>query len=261
MLRNRLRRLGMMIALTLLGLGILYYGLYAVSDTIAAEPQEELPIARVFSPPLGFRDSMTYTTRITYVDGKLVQNTDYGIFNPELAGSTCFRMPWNRTYHAGEDLYRADDKSTEGMEVTSVAAGKVRYANPFSNYPGLVVIVEHRLLSEKTVYSVYSHLAYDTLAVTAGDIVTRGQQIGTVLPMKYTGLYPQHNPSVDDDAHLHFEMRHFYDASDISESHEACNGIVPGRGYTYPEHPDDFPARGSGYADPTTFIRERLAQP
>jgi len=240
--------------------GILFLSLLLPSSPSAAsaETEEEpLPVAEVFSPPLGYRDSLSYTPRITYVNGKLIQNTDYGVMNPELVGTTCFGIAWHKIYHAGEDLYREDAESTEGAEVTAVADGRVVYANPFTNYPGLVVIIEHRLLSEEKIYSVYSHLDDDSLAVTAGAVVTRGQRLGTVLYMRYTGRYPEDNPLGEDDSHLHFEMRYFYDARNIYISYPACNGGTPGRGYTYPEHPDHFPTSGAGYTDPSTFIEER----
>jgi murein DD-endopeptidase MepM/ murein hydrolase activator NlpD len=240
--------------------GILFLSLLLPSSPSAAsaETEEEpLPVAEVFSPPMGYRDGLSYAPRITYVSGNLIQNTDYGIMNPELVGTTCFGIAWQKIYHAGEDLYREDAESTEGTEVTAVADGRVVYANPFTNYPGLVVIIEHGLPSEQRIYSVYSHLDDDSLAVTAGDVVTRGQRLGTVLYMRYTGRYPEHNPSGEDDSHLHFEMRYFYDARNIYTSYPACNGSTPGRGYTYPEHPDDFPTPGAGYTDPSTFIEER----
>jgi len=240
--------------------GILFLSLLLPNSPsgVSAETEKEpLTVAEVFSPPLGYRDGLSYAPRITYISGNLIQNTDYGIMNPELEGITCFGIAWQKIYHAGEDLYREDAESTEGAEVTAVADGRVVYANPFTNYPGLVVIIEHGLPSEQRIYSVYSHLDDDSLAVTAGDVVTRGQRLGTVLYMRYTGRYPEHNPSGEDDSHLHFEMRYFYDARNIYTSFPACNGSTPGRGYTYPEHPDDFPTPDAGYTDPSTFIEER----
>lgn len=49
------------------------------SAALAETEEEPLPVAEVFSPPLGYRDGLSYAPRITYVDGKLIQNTDYGI--------------------------------------------------------------------------------------------------------------------------------------------------------------------------------------
>ena|GEM_PF-2523129 len=215
-----------------------------------------LPVADLFSPPLGFRDGLSYAPRIEYAGNDLIENTDYGVMNPDLVGSTCFGRPWETIYHAGEDLYRADGESTAGAEVTAVADGRVVYANLFINYPGLVVIVEHLLPSKELVYSVYIHLDDNTISVEEGELVERGQRVGTVLYQRYAGRFPDQHPD-GDDSHLHFEMRYFYDASDIYEDHLACNGRVPGRGYTYPIHPDDFPEADAGYTDPSTFVEIR----
>ena len=259
--KTKLWRMGLLTGFAFVGILCLSLLLPSTPSAASAETEEELlPVAEVFSPPLGYRDGLSYAPRITYVDGELIQNTDYGIMNPELVGTTCFGIAWHKIYHAGEDLYREDAESTEGAEVTAVADGRVVYANPFTNYPGLVVIIEHRLPSKEAkekIYSVYSHLDDNSLAVTAGDAVTRGQPLGTVLRMSYTGRYPEDNPSGEDDSHLHFEMRYFYDARNIYTSYPACNSGTPGRGYTYPEHPDDFPSPGAGYTDPSTFIEER----
>jgi hypothetical protein len=255
---RKLWKIGLLSAFVLVDILLMLLLLPSWPSAAFVETEEELlPVAEVFSPPLGYRDGLSYAPRITYVDGKLIQNTDYGIMNPELVGTTCFGIAWHKIYHAGEDLYREDAESTEGAEATAVADGRVVYANPFTNYPGLVLIIEHRLPSEEKVYSVYSHLDDTSLMVTAGDVVTRGQSLGTVLYMRYTGRYPGDHPLGDDDSHLHFEMRYFYDARNIYTSYPACNGSTPGRGYTYPEHPNDFPAPDAGYTDPSTFIEER----
>jgi murein DD-endopeptidase MepM/ murein hydrolase activator NlpD len=235
-------------------------GIAAQSADGAEAESSELPIAEEFSPPLGFRDGVSYGPLVTRVDGKLVQNTTYGVKNPELQKITCFGIQWNEIYHAGVDLYRMDAQTTQGAEVTAVADGQVVYANPLTNYPGLVIIVEHRLPPDdgpERIYSVYSHIDDTSLAVVEGQMVSRGDRLGAVLRMRYTGRYPQYNPSGEDDSHLHFEMRYFLDGSAIYEDYAACNGIAPGRGYTYPLHPDLFPGEGYGYTDPISFIAER----
>lgn len=59
-----------------------------------------------------------------------------------------------------------------------------------------------------------------------------------------------------DDSHLHFEMRYFYDASNIYVNYPNCNGYLPGRGYTHPQHPDDFPpSQSNHYTDPIGFVQ------
>ena len=64
--------------------------------------------------------------------------------------------------HTGEDWY-LPEAETGGMGVYAAAAGEVVFAG--SEYPGLVVIVEH----PDGLYSMYGHLDY-ALAVEAGSI-------------------------------------------------------------------------------------------
>jgi len=218
-------------------------------------------VADVFSPPLSFRDGLSYEPRITYNnEGQLIENTDYGIKNPDLQGDTCFRVNFDQIYHAGEDWYRADGNSTAGAEVTAVANGTVAFADPNMNYPGLVVIIEHTLTLGQKVYSVYAHLDDSSLEVEAGQVVLRGQRLAEVMYQDYTGRYPEYHPS-GDDSHLHYELRHFYNGRDIYSAYPNCNGLIPGRGYTHPETPDNFPGPKANYTDPATFIQERLATP
>ena len=244
-----------------LALGVVLL-LLALAAAGVAQGQNEntLPRAERFSPPLGFRDGVDYAPRIAYTGDELIENTDYGVLNPDLVGPTCFGQPWETIYHAGEDLYRQDGESTAGAEITAVADGRVVYANPFINYPGLVVMIEHLLPAGDLIYSVYIHLDDTTIEVTDGEMVKRGQRLGTVLYQRYAGRFPEQHPG-GDDSHLHFEMRYFYDATSIYETHPACNGRVPGRGYTYPTPPDDFPVVGAGYTDPSTFIEVRSGEP
>lgn len=206
-----------------------------------------------FGPPLGVHDRVAYGPRVTRDGGKVVEDTGYDVQNPDLKGNTCFGVAWEKLWHSGEDLYRADGKSTAGAEVTAIADGKVVYANPDLNYPGLVVIVEHNTGGE-TLYSMYAHLDDNSLEIKEGDQVSQGQRLGTVLKQRYTGRFPQLHPS-GDDSHLHFEVRRFLSARSIYSDAPACNGLVAGRGYTYPAHPGDFPVKGKGYVDPNTVTR------
>jgi hypothetical protein len=206
-----------------------------------------------FGPPLGARDGIEYAPRVLRDGGKLVEDTNYAVRNPDLKGSTCFGVPWETIWHAGQDLYRADGKSTAGAEVNAVADGTVAYANPDINYPGLVVILEHES-DGSTLYSVYAHLDDNSLEVREGEAVKRGQKLGAVLKQRYRGRYPKLHPS-GDDSHLHFELRRFLNARNIYTAAPACNGVVAGRGYTHPARPEDFPAKGKGYIDPAEFIQ------
>jgi murein DD-endopeptidase MepM/ murein hydrolase activator NlpD len=213
------------------------------------------PAAAQFSPPLGFRDGQVYAPHVEYdAQGNLVEDTRFGVQNPDMVGQTCFGASWDQVYHAGEDLYRVDGASAVGAEVTAVADGTVVYANPNLDYPGLVVIIAHALASGRTIYSMYAHIDRDSLAVYAGQAVVRGQRLGKVMYQAYSGRSPARHPS-GDDSHLHFEMRYFLDGRDIyGTAYSDCNGLVAGRGYTYPQRPVDFPAPGAGYADPASFI-------
>lgn len=205
-----------------------------------------------FGPPLGANDGVEYAPRVLKDGERLIEDTNYGVKNPDLRGGTCFGVPWETIWHAGQDLYRADGESTAGAEVAAVADGVVAYANPDLNYPGLVVIVEHEVDGKK-LYSVYAHLDDNSLAVAKGDEVRRGDRLGAVLKMAYTGRYPEYHPS-GDDSHLHFEMREFLNARNIYDQAPACNGLVAGRGYTYPERPGDFPSAEASYVDPAEWV-------
>jgi murein DD-endopeptidase MepM/ murein hydrolase activator NlpD len=232
-------------------LSLLPFSLVAQAQTV--------PVAGAFSPPLGFGDGLSYEPRITYNnEGQLIENTDYGVKNPDMQGETCFGVNFEQIYHAGEDWYRADGESTVGAEVTAVADGIVAFADPNMNYPGLVVIIEHALASGQKIYSVYAHLDDSSLEVEAGQIVRRGQRLGEVMYQDYTGRYPEYHPS-GDDSHLHYELRDFYSGRNIYANQPGCNGLIPGRGYTYPEIPDNFPASEPSYNDPMAFIQGRLA--
>ena len=91
--------------------------------------------ASVFTHPLGFQDGITYIPRVTYDNsGNLIENTDYGVKNPDLKPrTTCFGndIPLSATYHAGEDLYYPDRNfDTAGTDVFAAADGRVMVNPP-----------------------------------------------------------------------------------------------------------------------------------
>ena len=180
----------------------------------------------------------------------MIENSAYGVKNPDMIGITCFGIDWGSIYHAGADWYRADGQSTAQAEVTAMADGIVMYIN--YNFPGGILLIEHSLPPDgvKKIYSVYGHLNPNSLTVSKNQVVTRGQRLGTVLKQYYDGRYTPYH----DDSHLHFEMRYFYNASNIYNQAD-CNGYLPGRGYTYPQHPDNFPPSLSlHYTDPVGYL-------
>ncbi len=210
-------------------------------------------IDRIFCDPFGYVGRSKYRSRLVRdIYGNIIENTDYDVNNPDLADPTsCFGVPWNQLWHAGEDLYDSTGASTQDVWVKADADGFVLYAPLDIWYPGLVVIIEHSLPSgnpSNYVYSVYSHLQVESLQVYYGQRVTRGQLIGQV-------LYQEDVPGIDD-SHLHFEIRTFLDGRNIYPPTTTCNypDNVPGVGYTYPQHPDDFPNSTQYYIHPSVFI-------
>jgi hypothetical protein len=205
----------------------------------------------VVTDPFGWLGSGFFGPRYTYDGyGNLIENTDFGIKNPDLGSRvTCFNQPFNQLWHAGEDLYWNDRSiSTDGFAVFSIAAGTVMYAPTNINYPGSVVIIRHST-STGYMYSVYAHINPASVAVTQGQNVTSGTYLGSVMYQEYSGDFPQYHQDLND-SHLHFEIRNFYDSSNIYSSYPSCNitGNIAGKGYTYPQIPDQFPNSSSHYS-------------
>jgi adenosine deaminase len=163
---------------------------------------QTVPIARKFSLPLGFRDGKSYGPRINYKNGKLIEDTEYGVKNPDMQGDTCFGLDWGKLYHAGEDWYRQDGKSTSHAEVTAVADGIVKYIS--YDFPGAVILIKHRLPpdGQQKIFSLYGHLDPNSVVVSVNQVVSRGQKLGTVLLQYYDGRYTDYH----DDSHLHFQQ-------------------------------------------------------
>src|SRR5918995_591842 len=92
-------------------------------------------------------------------------------------GTATTRMPSETVHpgwlHTGEDWYFPDGE-TGGMGVYAAAAGEVVFVG--SEYPGLVVIVQH----PDDLSSMYGHLDY-ALPVAVGQSVERGQVLGSIL--------------------------------------------------------------------------------
>ncbi len=217
------------------------------TPTPAVTPLPDRPeLTDEFISPYG---AITTTTEYEEQWNIITSDTRYGVRNFSLPGSPrkCWNVTWPRLLHSGIDLYRLDGSDAAGTELVAVADGEVAYYDPgYESYPGRVVILRHPLSDGRVLYSMYAHLG--SVFVTQGQLVVRGQPIGTVLYQV-------------DDSHLHFEMRWFLDGTWIYPSSTSCNGIVYGRGYTYLTHPDDFPVPDQGYVDPDAFIQARGGPP
>lgn len=109
---------------------------------------------------------------------------------------------FQENYHLGEDWNGTGGGNTDlGDPVYAAANGYVVFSAPHTAGWGNVVRIVHCTFpgneKRKPVYleTLYAHL--DTILVASGDIVSRGQQIGTI--GSSNGKYY---------AHLHFELRY-----------------------------------------------------
>ncbi|MCF7667175.1 MAG: M23 family metallopeptidase [Akkermansiaceae bacterium] len=128
--------------------------------------------------------------------------------------------------HFGEDWNGRDGGDSDlGDPVYAIADGVVTFAHDVRTGWGKLVLTRHAYRDKeggqvKYIDTLNAHL--DTMLVKVGQMVKRGQQIGTI-GTNY-GMYP---------AHLHFEMRH-----------NITIGIVR----------NSVPADMVNWADPTDFI-------
>lgn len=139
-------------------------------------------------------------------------------------------QPFTENRHLGDDLNGIGGGNTDlGDPLYAMANGRVLYAGWPSNGWGHVVLVQQAYPENgqrKTVQTLYAHL--DEIEVAAGDLLRRGQKIGTVGNAR--GRYL---------AHLHLEMRTF---------------ITPFVGAGYRENT-------SGWLDPSGFIQTYRGAP
>jgi hypothetical protein len=155
------------------------------------------------------------------VDMSLFSNVqDYGVRSPRHDGR----------YHTGED-WALTEANAVGQPVRAMANGIVTYAYDQGwGRDGGVVILEHTMPDDSTIYSVYGHLMQTQSApfpmgvacVSAGDVI---------------GAIADARPA----PHLHFEIR-------------ARNGRSPGQGYTW-AYPDE-----SGHRHPSRFLQNWTAR-
>jgi len=129
-----------------------------------------LPIADEFDTPLRPPDGAGVVDSLPYLDGG---------------------------QHLGEDWTTAQGDAALGEPVYSIADGWVSVAYDFANAWGKVIFIDYRLPEGR--YPPFIEVMYaqlQTMDVTSGQFVKRGQKIGTV--GNANGIYT---------AHLHWEVR------------------------------------------------------
>ncbi len=98
-------------------------------------------------------------------------------------------------YHAGEDWSGTTREGSLGTPVYSIGHGLVTYAEPLGwGRDQGVVIVQHTFTDGSTLLSFYGHLDPDTVTLSPGLCVARGEEVGHI-------GQPRTSP------HLHFEVR------------------------------------------------------
>lgn len=152
----------------------------------------------------------------------LVDGFDFPV-GPPNAKSYYNANPFGTNLHLGDDWNGVGGGNTDlGDPVYSLAHGFIVEARDHGAGWGKVIRIIHRMDSADSKgshESLYAHL--DTMLVASGDIVTRGQQVGTIGTAD--GAYL---------AHLHLEIR-------------TIIGLPLGGGYA---------SDTSGYTNPSAFI-------
>lgn len=98
-------------------------------------------------------------------------------------------------FHAGEDWGGPGNRPNLGTPVYSIGHGLVTYAQPLGwGRDQGVLIVEHTFVNGRTLLSFYGHLDPESVLLTPGTCVQRGQLVGLI-------GQPRSSP------HLHFEVR------------------------------------------------------
>lgn len=135
----------------------------------------------------------------------------------EHAALTYNAQPFLISRHLGDDLNGIGGQDTDlGDPVYAVADGHIVYAGWASDGWGNVISVLHRVPPDgRIMQSFYAHL--NTMNVPVGQLVRRGQTIGTV--GKGDGRYL---------AHLHFEIRDYTSLSAGAGYADLAQGRVSG---------------------------------
>jgi murein DD-endopeptidase MepM/ murein hydrolase activator NlpD len=158
----------------------------------------------------------------------LADGFDYPVGKPDAKGYYKARgMRLRSPLHFGEDWNGVGGGDSDlGDAISACANGVVMFAYDIRSGWGRCILIRHAYRDPKTgkvkfIDSQYAHLR--SILVKKGDVVKRGQKIGTMGSNR--GMYP---------AHLHFEMRHNLS---IGMQRESVSRTL------------------ANWADPTSFIR------
>ena len=150
----------------------------------------------------------------------IAQSFDFPVGKPDAKGYYN-AQPFTKNNHLGDDWNALTGGNSDlGHPIYAIAAGIVTEAKDAGDGWGNIIRIEHHILNENNVESLYAHCLENM--VKKGDVVVKGQQIATI--GNADGIYL---------AHLHFEIR------DII-------GLPLGPGYN---------SDTSGYINPTEYIK------
>ncbi len=229
-----MQKFGLLALLSMAMLGILLS--FRTNSDIPSRVQPTVPPAVVVSQPTASNPDSSdirklfpslpehlYDSIFQNNAGYLAEGFDFPVGKPD-AKNYFKAQTFGQRLHLGEDWNGKGGGNTDlGDPVYSSADGLVTFSDHICCGWGNVVRVVHRIPQGKTflyVESLYAHL--HNMNVKPGDLIKRGQQLGTIGTAD--GRYS---------AHLHFEMRDFINMS-------------IGPGYSEDQH---------GYLNPTKFIK------
>lgn len=124
----------------------------------------------------------------------IAQHFDYPVGKPNALGYYN-AQEFGENGHLGEDWNASTGGNSDlGAPVYAIANGRVKFAQNIGGGWGNVIRITHELPDHSFVESLYAHC--DTVLVQENQIVTRGEEIGTIGTAN--GQYI---------AHLHLELR------------------------------------------------------
>ena len=187
-----------------------------------------LLILVVLFAPLQAASECQITGGCVYPIGNPSQPPSSSYPNPNGYAITSGYFSLSDPTHAGVDLANG----SSGGEVRAIGSGQVVEVRQTDTGFGWAVRIQHHLGSGDVVYSLYGHMVANTVTVSVGDVVTKGQPIGQ---LDSTG--------VSTGPHLHFSIRKI--------NNFGC-GYVPSKLTACVD--DDR----SNYLDPLSFIAPAL---